>query len=156
MKINAGDIVKADYEGRFESREVFDSSYHGDHSHPLEFEVGSGQVIRGFEDAVIGMEKGKEKEITIEAKDAYGEPNPEMTKDIPIEMIKGDKKPEVGMMLVMQSAQGHQIPAKIIKVDDKNVTIDLNHPLAGKKLIFKIKIIGINEGPSEDEHTHEH
>ena len=154
MKINKGDIVRVDYEGRFESGEVFDSSYHEDHSHPLEFEVGSGQVIQGFDDAVMGMQKGQEKEITIEAKDAYGEPKPELTKDVPIEMIKGDKKPEIGMVLVMQTAQGQQIPAKIIKVDEKIVTIDLNHPLAGKKLIFKIKISGINEEHAEEEHHH--
>ena len=69
-------------------------------------------------------------------------------------MIKGDKKPEIGMVLVMQTAQGQQIPAKIIKVDEKIVTIDLNHPLAGKKLIFKIKISRINEEHAEEEHHH--
>ncbi|MBW3020418.1 peptidylprolyl isomerase [Candidatus Woesearchaeota archaeon] len=141
MPIENGNKVKVDYTGTFEDGTVFDSSTHGDHSHPLEFEVGAKQVISGFEEAVIGMEKGQEKDITIEPKDAYGDANPELTKRIPRDKLPKEHEPQVGMVLMMVSPEGQQIPARITEVDDKEVTIDLNHPLAGKVLKFNIKIV---------------
>ena len=144
-KVENGNKVKVDYEGTFEDGTVFDSSKHGDHSHPLEFEVGAKQVIAGFENAVLGMELNEEKEVTLEAADAYGNPNPELIKKIPRDVLpKEGPEPQPGMMLAMQAPTGQQIPAKIVEVDEKEVTIDLNHPLAGKKLIFKIKVVEIN------------
>ncbi len=144
MSVKKGDHIKVDYEGRFESGEVFDSSSHGDHSHPLEFEAGSGQVIKGFDEAVIGMEEGQEKEFSIEPKDAYGEYNEKLKRDIPKNALPKDQEPQEGMMLVMGTPEGHKVPVKIVAVNKDTITIDLNHPLAGKKLIFKIKVIGIN------------
>jgi peptidylprolyl isomerase len=143
MAIKKGDKIKVEYEGRFESGEVFDSSQHGDHSHPLEFEVGSGQIIKGFDNSVIGMRLGDEKEFSIEAKDAYGMPDARAIQKVPRDALPKEQEPEVGMTLVVGTPSGHQIPAKIIKVDKETVTIDMNHPLAGKKLIFKIKIAEI-------------
>lgn len=151
-----GSKVSLDYEGKLESGEIFDSSKHGDHSHPLEFEVGSGQVIPGFDSAVIGMKVGDEKEFKIEPKDAYGEYNPQLTKEIPRSALPQDQEPKEGMMLMVGTPQG-QFPVKISKVTKEMVTIDLNHPLAGKKLIFNIKIIGIDEkdfGSNNHEHHH--
>lgn len=144
MTVKKGDMVSVDYEGRFESGEVFDSSMHGDHSHPLEFKVGNGQVIAGFDSAVEGMEVGQEKEITIKPEDAYGMPNPEYMKQIPRSALPKDQEPKVGMMLVMGTQDGKQFPVRISKVDNDSVTIDLNHPLSGKTLIFKIKVVKIN------------
>lgn len=143
VKIKNGNKIKVDYEGRLESGEVFDSSKHGDHSHPLEFGVGSGQVIMGFDEAVIGMKKGEEKEFSIEAKDAYGEINESLEREIPRGVLPEGQEPNAGMVLVIKSPDGREVPVKIKGVDDKNVIIDLNHPLAGKKLIFKIKILEI-------------
>ena len=141
MKVKKGDTVKVDYTGSFEGGEVFDTS---EGKQPLEFVVGEGRVIKGFDDAVVGMEKGKEKEVSIEPKDAYGEARPEMKKEIPRENLPKDQEPKEGMVLVLQAPTGQQMPAKIIKVTKKGVTIDLNHPLAGKKLNFKLKIVEIN------------
>lgn len=143
MAIKKGDKVSIDYEGKLEDGTVFDSSSHGDHSHPLEFEVGSGQVIKGFEEAVMGMKKGEEKEFDIEPQDAYGDHNPESKRDILRSSLPPEQKPKKGMTLVINDPSGHQAPVKILAVDDKNITIDLNHPLAGKKLNFKIKIADV-------------
>lgn len=154
MKVKKGDRVLVDYEGRFEDGEVFDTSNHGDHSHPLEFVAGDGQVIKGFDDAVIGMAEGEEKEFTIKPEEAYGERNETLTQKIPRRLIPENHKLEAGMTLVMQSPEGH-MPVKIKDLDNQHVTIDLNHPLAGKTLIFKIKLIGINK-PSQHDHGHDH
>ncbi|MBW3003098.1 peptidylprolyl isomerase [Candidatus Woesearchaeota archaeon] len=144
MAVKEGDKVKVEYEGKFDDGTVFDSSTHGDHSHPLEFEVGAKQVIPGFEKAVIGMELNDEKEFSLEPAEAYGDINPEMVKKVPKEMLKDVPEPKPGMVLAMQAPNGMQFPAKITEIGDKEITLDLNHPLAGKKLNFKIKVVGIN------------
>ena len=142
MTIKKGDKVKLDYVGTLEDGTEFDNSEK--HGQPLEFEVGSGQVIKGFDDAVMGLKVGDEKEFTLEADEAYGPVNPELTKDIPRAQLPQGPEPQEGMMLGVQLPNGQQIPAKIVKVTDENVTIDLNHPLAGKKLTFKIKVVAVN------------
>lgn len=142
--VKKGDKVTVEYEGKFESGEVFDSTSHGDHSHPLTFTAGQGEVVKGFDQAVIGMKKEEEKEITIKPEDAYGQHNPKLIQKLPREKLPKDQEPKPGLILMLRSQQGHQIPAKITGVDDKEITIDLNHPLAGKKLIFKIKVTDIN------------
>lgn len=150
MKVEKGKKIKVEYEGKLENGEVFDSSSHGDHSHPIEFVVGSGMVIKGLDEAVVGLELNEEKEIKIDSKDAYGDPNPEMTKDVPRSALAGqDQEPQEGMVLMLQSPDGRQFPAKITKVTNENITVDLNHPLAGKNLIFKIKIVSIEDADSE-------
>ncbi|MBT3450917.1 peptidylprolyl isomerase, partial [archaeon] len=126
---------------------VFDSSEK--HGQPLEFEVGAGMVIKGFDDAVIGMEVGDEKEVKIEAKDAYGEPNDQMKQKVPKDQLPKDQKPEVGMVLGVSTPDGKQFPAKIIEVNDDTITIDLNHPLAGKNLNFKLKLVSIEESSAK-------
>lgn len=144
MAIKKGDTISLDYEGKLESGEVFDSSTHGDHSHPLTFQVGGGQVIPGFDAAVIGMNKSQEKEFSIEPNEAYGEANLELKKEFPRNALPKDPEPKAGMMLMLSTPDGQQFPAKIDSVTKDKVVIDLNHPLAGKKLIFKIKILEIN------------
>jgi len=144
MPVKKGDKIKVDYEGKLDDGTVFDSSKHGDHSHPLEFEVGSGQIIKGFDEAVVGMEKDQEKEFKLTPADAYGKPNPELKKKVPSDKLPPDQEPKEGMVLALGTPDGKKIPARIIEVDDKEVTIDLNHPLAGKNLIFKIKIIEVS------------
>ena len=141
--VKKGDKLKVDYEGRFESGEVFDTSKHGEHSHPLEFEAGSGQVIAGFDDAVMGMKVGESKEFKINAKEAYGEANPQLIREIPRNVLPQDQEPKVGMMLIM-NAGDKQMPVRISEVSKDTIKIDLNHPLAGKNLIFKITLVAIN------------
>lgn len=146
MVIKKGDTVKLEYEGKLEDGKVFDTSKHGDHSHPLEFEVGSGKVIPGFDKAVTGLKKGDKKEFTIPSKEAYGERREELQRDVPIDSVPplpNGEKPKEGMTLMMQSPQGQQFPVKVSKVTDKNITLDLNHPLAGKDLTFNIEVLDV-------------
>ncbi|MBN2043180.1 MAG: peptidylprolyl isomerase [Candidatus Aenigmarchaeota archaeon] len=143
MPVKKGDRVKVEYEGRFEDGEVFDSSKHGDHSHPLEFEVGSGQVIKGFDQGVMGMKKGEEKEVTIKPEDAYGEYRPDLVQKMPRSMVPEGQEVKKGMVLAVELPNGAHAPVTVKDVDDKEVTLDLNHPMAGKMLIFKIKVVEI-------------
>lgn len=143
MKVKKGDKVKIDYEGKFDSGEVFDSSMHGNHSHPLEFVVGQGMVIKGFDDAVLDMTEDEEKEFSIEPNEAYGERREELKQKVPRNVLPKEQEPKAGMTLVVGTPDGHQIPVQIVDVDKDNVTLDLNHPLAGKRLHFKIKLVEI-------------
>lgn len=148
MKVENGSKVSLDYEGKFENGEVFDSS---SRNSPLEFVVGSGQVIPGFNNAVLDMEEGEEKEFEIAPEYAYGEINEELKKEIPLAVLPRDKKPKIGMTLVMNTPSGQQIPARIAKINNESVIIDLNHPLAGKKLVFKINLIKVSSPLMENE-----
>lgn len=139
MAIKQGDKVKVEYTGTLDDGKVFDSS---EGKQPIEFEVGAGRVIPGFDKAVVGMEKEQEKEISIKPEDAYGNSREELKQDIPRTSLPQGQEPKVGMGLMLNSPQG-KIPARITNVTDENVTIDLNHPLAGKNLNFKIKIADI-------------
>ena len=141
MAIKKGDKIKVEYKGTLEDGTIFDSSEK--HGKPLEFEAGAGMVIKGFDEAVIGMEKGEEKEIKLQPTEAYGEPRPELMKKIPRDKLPKEPEPKPGMMLAMGTPDGKQFPAMIKEVDEKEITIDLNHPLAGKNLNFKIKIVEI-------------
>ena len=140
MPVKQGDKIKVDYTGTLEDGTVFDTS---EGKQPLEFTVGEGKIIKGFDNAVMGMEKGEEKEIKIETADAYGDPKPDMVKKIPRDKLPPEQEPKAGMMLAMKTPDGKQFPAKITEVSDKEITIDLNHPLAGKTLNFKIKVVDI-------------
>ncbi len=135
MIIKKGNKIKVEYEGKFSNGEVFDSSTHGDHSHPLEFEVGTEQVIKGFEEAVIGMKKDEEKEFRVSAKNAYDEHKPQLIRKFPKDSIPVDQEPKEGMIIILGAPDGRQFPAKIVGIDEKEISIDLNHPLAGKELL---------------------
>ncbi len=141
MAVKNGDTVKMDYTGTLEDGSVFDSS--SNHGAPLEVEIGSGKIIKGFDEAVVGMEKDEEKEITLQPAEAYGDPKPELIKKVPKEQLPKEQEPKVGMVLGVGLPNGQQIPARITEVTDTEVTIDLNHPLAGKVLNFKIKVVEI-------------
>jgi len=140
MSVQKGDTVRVEYKGTLDDGTVFDSSEGRD---PIEFKVGSGQIIRGFDEAVIGMKKGEEKKIHLEPKEAYGENNTQLLKKIARKVLPQDREPAVGMVIGMQRADGRQFEARIKEVSDTEVTIDLNHPLAGKALNFAIKIVEI-------------
>ncbi len=143
MSIKKGDNVKVEYTGTLDDGTVFDSSKHGEHSHPLEFEVGAGQLIKGFDGAVIGMEKGEEKDIKLKPEEAYGQPNPQLTQKVPMDKLPPGQEPKAGMILGLATPDGKQVPARITEVNEKEIIIDLNHPLAGKNLNFKIKVVEI-------------
>jgi len=136
----AGDTVQVHYTGKFGDGSVFDSSAGRD---PLEFTVGAGQVIPGFEQAVEGMAVGQTKTVTIPAAEAYGDRVAEAVLQVPREQLPPDLEPEVGQQLVMQSRDGRQIPIVVVEVTEDSITIDANHPLAGRDLTFEIELIAV-------------
>jgi len=142
MVVKKGDKIKVHYTGTLDDGRVFDSS---DGREPLEFVAGVGQMIKGFDAAVIGMKEGEEKEISIKPEDAYGAFNPDLIKTVPRDQLPPDQEPLVGMILVVSTAEGAQIPAKITEIDENTIKVNLNHELAGKTLIFDIKIVEIVE-----------
>jgi len=139
-KVKQGSKVKVEYTGKFDDGTVFDSSEK--HGQALEFEIGKGMIIKGFESAVMEMKVGDEKDIKLEPKDAYGDVNPEMVKEVPKAQIPTEGLKE-GLTLVMKLPDGNQIPATIKEIGEEKVTIDLNHPLAGKTLNFNLKLVEI-------------
>jgi FKBP-type peptidyl-prolyl cis-trans isomerase 2 len=140
MQVKEGDTVKVDYTGKFDDGTVFDSS---EGKQPLEFEAGAGRVIKGFDNAVIGMKKDEEKEIKLKPEEAYGESKPELIQKVPKDQFPPEPKPELGMMLLLKSKEGNQFPAKITEISDKEITLDMNHPMAGKNLNFTIKVVDV-------------
>ena len=119
---------------------VFDSSEN--HGKPLEFKVGAGQLIKGFESEIKGMEAGDEKQFKLQPSDAYGEYMQDMVEELPKEQFPDEIEPD--MMVLMGIPNGVEIPAKITIIRDDMVTVDLNHPLAGKTLTFTVKILEIS------------
>ena len=141
-------LVKVHYTGKFEDGNVFDSSEGKD---PLEIIAGAGMLIKGFDEALIGMKKGEEKDIEIKSEDAYGAHNPSLIQSVPKTALGKDMKVEVGMTLGMQVPNTeHTIPVRVTKVTDETVELDANHPLAGKNLKFHIKLIEAREATEED------
>jgi FKBP-type peptidyl-prolyl cis-trans isomerase 2 len=139
--VKNGSKVKVHYTGTLEDGKVFDTSEGRD---PLSFTIGSGQVIKGFEDGLVGMSLNSEKEIKIAAKDAYGERNEMLQQKIPVSQLPPNMKDaKKGMYLRLQAPNGQMINALIADLTDKEMTLDLNHPLAGKNLTFKIKVVSI-------------
>ena len=141
--VKSGDKVKVHYHGKLTSGETFDSSSGRD---PLEFEVGSGMVIKGFDDGVTGMIVGEKKTINIPFIEAYGPRNPEMVIEMPKDRFPEDMEIEVGMPLVMSDQQGQQFQVTITEIKEKAVMLDANHPLAGKDLIFDLELVEIVGG----------
>lgn len=136
----AGDKVKVHYTGTLSDGTVFDSSLERE---PLEFTLGEGQVIPGFEEAVVGMEPGGTKNITLAPDQAYGDYNAEAVTDVPRDQIPPHIAPEVGMMLEVRLETGQPAHVIITEVSDESVTLDGNHPLAGKDLSFDLSLVEI-------------
>lgn len=141
-QVKNGDTVKVHYHGRFTDGTTFDSS---EGRSPLEFEVGSGNVIKGFDEGVVGMATGEKKTIHIPAEDAYGPSMPENVIEFPKTQFPADMQPEVGMQLNLRSQDGQNIPVVIAEVKEEVVVLDANHPLAGRDLIFDVEVVEISE-----------
>jgi peptidylprolyl isomerase len=140
QSVKKGDTVKIHYTGRIKDGPVFDSSVERD---PLEFEIGSGSIIKGLEKAVVGMKPGEKKEISVPPEEGYGDLDQKLLFDMPKEKIPADIKPEVGMRLQLVNSKGQTIPVLITEIKDESIKIDANHPLAGKELIFNIELLQI-------------
>ena len=139
-EVKNGDTVRIHYTGTLTDGSVFDSSEGRD---PLEFTVGSGQVIAGMDAGLPGMVVGDKKRLEIPSADAYGPLNPEARQAIPREGIPDDIPLELGTQLQMQSPEGHVLPVTVVEVTEATVTLDANHPLAGKDLNFDIELVSI-------------
>lgn len=135
-----GDTVKVHYTGTLDDGSIFDSS---EKSGPIEFVVGDGALIPAFEDAMIGMNTGESKTIRINAEDAYGPFYPDMLIELDKSALPGDVEPQVDMMLEMEDEDGLSRLVRIIELSDGAVTIDANHPLAGKDLTFMVELAEI-------------
>ncbi len=140
-QVKTGDTVRIHYTGTLNDGTTFDSSAGRD---PLQFEVGSGQIIPGLDKEMPGMTVGDKKTVNIPAAEAYGEVNPQMQQAIPRAQIPADVPVEVGARLQMQTPEGQVIPVTVAAVDEQTVTLDANHPLAGKDLTFDIELVSIN------------
>jgi peptidylprolyl isomerase len=139
-KAQKGDKVRVHYTGKLADGEVFDTSYHGS---PLEFTVGSGELIKGFDDCVNGMGITEKRSVTIPPEGAYGIHHGHLVTDIPKDNIPDNIKPETGHYLEFKNHDGESFRALIIEILDDTVKVDLNHPLAGKELVFEIELMEI-------------
>jgi peptidylprolyl isomerase len=141
-QVQEGDMVAVHYTGKLDDGSVFDSSRDGD---PIEFEVGSGSVIHGFENAVRGMEVGQTREVRLDPDDAYGPRRDDLEVEVARDRLPPGIDAKEGEMLAVQVAPDQQAVARITGVDGDNVTLDLNHPLAGKALHFDIEVVDIRD-----------
>lgn len=135
-----GDTVSIHYTGRLEDGTVFDTSENRD---PLEFTLGEGNVIPGFEKAVQGMEAGESKTATIPSDEAYGQRRDDLVLSVAKEQLPEDLEPEVGQRLQMQAGDGQTFQVVISEVEEESVEVDANHPLAGEDLTFEIELVDI-------------
>ena len=139
-KAKEGDTVKVHYTGKLKDERIFDSSQDAE---PLELTVGSGQVIPGFEKAVIGMSVGDSKTVEIAADEAYGPYRDELVVEVDRERIPEDLAVEVGQPLVLRQAEGPPIRVMVTDISEQSVTLDANHPLAGEDLTFEVELVEI-------------
>ena len=136
----SGNRVKIHYTGKLDDGTEFDSSAGRD---PLEFELGSGQVIAGFDKAVEGMAIGESKSVTIPPEDAYGPRQDQMVQDVPKSALPNELTPTEGMALQTRDQEGKTIRLTVTAVNEETITVDANHPLAGKTLTFDIELVAI-------------
>jgi FKBP-type peptidyl-prolyl cis-trans isomerase 2 len=144
QQVKKGDKVKVHYHGRLTNGETFDKS---EGREPLEFEVGSGMVIKGFDDGVTGMGVGEKKTINIPFDEAYGPLNPDMIIEMPKDRFPKDMELEIGMPLSMSDGQGQQFQVLVQEIKDDVIMLDANHPLAGQDLIFDLELVDIVTKP---------
>ncbi|MBI5554169.1 MAG: peptidylprolyl isomerase [Candidatus Diapherotrites archaeon] len=139
MTVAKGDTIKVDYRGTLLDGTEFDSSAGRG---PLEFVAGAGQMIKGFDEAVIGMKLGEEKKITLPPQEAYGYPKPELFQSVPLEVLRQNGiEPKVGLSLTTSTGQR----GIITEISDSNAVINFNHELAGKTLVFYLKVMDIQK-----------
>jgi peptidylprolyl isomerase len=140
QQVKNGDVVRVHYTGKLTTGEQFDSSINRE---PLEFTVGAGQMIKGFDDAMPGMSTGEKKTISILPDDAYGEKNNEAIIEFPKKNVPPDMPLEVGMQLELRDENSQPFPVTIIEIKDNVIILDANHALAGKELVFDIELVEI-------------
>lgn len=145
--VETGNFVSVHYKGTLESGEVFDTS---EGRHPMEVQMGAGQIITGFEKALMGMSLNEKKVFTLEPEEAYGHKDDNLTHSFNRSEIPAEMEIEVGQTVALSSPEGQQVPAQIVEANDQKVVVDLNHPLAGETLTFDIEIVGISSTPTQE------
>jgi peptidylprolyl isomerase len=146
-KVEHGTYISIEYTGTLGNGEVFDSSKG---RQPLEVEMGAGQVIKGFEEQLVGMALNEKKVFTIAPENAYGPRNESLMHSVPRSEIPPEMEVQVGMVVGLRTPEGHQVPARVVGLDDQQLTMDLNHPLAGESLTFEIEVVGISPTPTQE------
>jgi peptidylprolyl isomerase len=139
-QVKSGDTVRVHYTGTLTDGQTFDSSEGKD---PLEFTVGSGQIIPGLDSAVEGMAVGDKKTVEVPVDQAYGQPDPNAQQAVPRTDIPEDIPLDLGTQLQVQTPQGQVMPVTVVEVTEEQVVLDANHPLAGKDLTFAIEVVEI-------------
>jgi len=140
-KVENGIFVSVDYKGTLANGEVFDTSRG---RQPLEIQMGAGQLIKGFENELMGMTLDEKRVFTLAPEDAYGQRDESLTQSFPASEVPPGMNPQVGMTIGLTTPEGRQVPARIVHLDDEKLTMDLNHPLAGESLTFEIEVVGIS------------
>ncbi len=140
MSAKQGDTVRVHYTGRLEDGSVFDTSLGRD---PIEFVLGAGQVIPGFEEAIVGMNPGESKVVKVLAEQAYGLYRPDLVVEIARSEVPPELDLEVGLQLVLRQPEGQLIPVTVAELSESTVTLDANHPLAGQDLTFDIQLLEV-------------
>ncbi len=139
-QVKEGDVVKVHYTGKLVNGEQFDSSVGRE---PLEFTVGAGQMIKGFDAAMPGMSVGDKKTINIAPEEGYGHKSDEAIIEFPKEQVPADMKLEPGMPLTLSNQEGQPVPVVVVEVKDDVIILDANHFLAGQELVFDIELLEI-------------
>ena len=145
-KVVNNTYVSVHYKGTLGDGQIFDSS---EGRQPLEVLMGAGQLIKGFENELMDMAVNEKKCFTLEPEDAYGERDENLTHNFARSDVPQGVNPEVGQMIGLRTADGRQMPAQVVSVDDEKVVLDMNHPLAGQSLTFDIEVVGISETPTQ-------
>ncbi|RYY17317.1 MAG: peptidylprolyl isomerase [Chitinophagaceae bacterium] len=140
QQVKSGDTVRVHYHGKLNDGSTFDSS---EGREPLEFKVGEGQVIQGFDNALVDMKVGEKKTVNIPVDQAYGQRNDDMMMEYPKTEFPADMQPQVGLELQMSDNMGNVFPVVIAEVNEETVLLDANHPLAGEDLTFDIELVSI-------------
>lgn len=139
MPVKQGDKVKLHFRGRLKGGEMIATT---EGKEPVEFKAGVGEILPGIDDELIGMNKNEEKEITLSPEKGFGQRKEELIVDVGKRVLQG-KKVQVGQRINVQTQQGRVMPAQVVEIKEDRITLDLNHPLAGKELTFNIKVVDI-------------
>lgn len=140
-QVKENDTVKVHYTGKLTDGQVFDSSV--ERGEPVEFTLGQGQLIPGFEKGLLNMKVNEKKTVTIPKEEAYGEPREDLVQEVDKSQLPGEIKPEVGMGLVSKSPDGREMNLIVKDVKENSIVVDGNHPLAGKDLVFDLEVVEI-------------
>jgi peptidylprolyl isomerase len=147
--VENGKYISVEYTGTLGNGEVFDSSVG---RQPLEVLMGDGQLIQGFESQLMGMALNEKKTFTLTPEDAYGQKNDALMQFIPRSEVPEDMDVQIGMVVGFITPEGDRVPARVVKIDEAQLTMDLNHPLAGESLTFEIEVVGISNEPTQESH----